>query len=55
MELFEPSINWGHALADSLSWIALTWVISAVCMVGVLALLRLLTPWGRQFWRITGG
>ena len=55
MELFEPSINWGHALIDSLSWIALTWVISAVCMVGVLALLRLLIPWGRQFWRITGG
>jgi vitamin B12/bleomycin/antimicrobial peptide transport system ATP-binding/permease protein len=55
VELFEPSINWGHALIDSLSWIALTWVISAVCMVGVLALLRLLTPWGRQFWRITGG
>ncbi|HUB57084.1 MAG TPA: ABC transporter ATP-binding protein/permease, partial [Mycobacterium sp.] len=55
MELFEPSINWSHALADSLSWIALTWVISAVCLVGVLALLRLLTPWGRQFWRITGG
>ena len=23
--------------------------------VGVLALLRLLTTWGRQFWRITGG
>ncbi|HZC11980.1 MAG TPA: ABC transporter ATP-binding protein/permease [Mycobacterium sp.] len=55
MELFEPSINWSHALVDSLSWIALTWVISAVCLVGVLALLRLLTPWGRQFWRITGG
>lgn len=54
MELFKPSIDWGHALADSLSWIALTWVISAVCVIIVLALLRLLTPWGRQFWRITG-
>jgi putative ATP-binding cassette transporter len=55
VDMFEPSIDWGHALVDSLSWIAVTWVISAVCMVGVLALLRLLTPWGRQFWRITGG
>lgn len=55
MDLFEPSINWSHALADSLSWIALTWLISAVCLVGVLALLRLVTSWGRQFWRITGG
>ncbi|BBY08748.1 ABC transporter ATP-binding protein/permease [Mycobacterium noviomagense] len=55
MELFKPSIDWSHALVDSLRWIALAWVISAVCVVAVLALLRLLTPWGRQFWRITGG
>jgi vitamin B12/bleomycin/antimicrobial peptide transport system ATP-binding/permease protein len=53
-ELFKPSINWGQALPDSLSWIALTWAISAVSVIVVLALLRLLTPWGRQFWRITG-
>ncbi|UQX09904.1 ABC transporter ATP-binding protein/permease [Candidatus Mycobacterium methanotrophicum] len=54
MELFKPSINWGHALADSFSWVALTWVISAVSAIVVLALLRSLTRWGRQFWRITG-
>jgi vitamin B12/bleomycin/antimicrobial peptide transport system ATP-binding/permease protein len=54
VELFKPSINWGHALADSLSWVALAWLISAVCVVVVLALLRALTPWGHQFWRITG-
>jgi vitamin B12/bleomycin/antimicrobial peptide transport system ATP-binding/permease protein len=54
VELFKPSINWGHALADSFSWVALAWVISAVCVIVVLALLRLLTPWGHQFWRITG-
>jgi vitamin B12/bleomycin/antimicrobial peptide transport system ATP-binding/permease protein len=53
-ELFKPSIDWGRALPDSLSWIALTWAISAVSVIVVLALLRLLTPWGRQFWRITG-
>jgi putative ATP-binding cassette transporter len=55
VELFKPSINWGHALADSLSWVALAWLISAVCVIVVLALLRLLTPWAHQFWRITGG
>jgi vitamin B12/bleomycin/antimicrobial peptide transport system ATP-binding/permease protein len=53
-ELFKPSIDWGQALPDSLSWIALTWAISAVSVIVVLALLRSLTPWGRQFWRITG-
>jgi vitamin B12/bleomycin/antimicrobial peptide transport system ATP-binding/permease protein len=54
VELFKPSINWGHALADSLSWVAMAWLISAVTAIAVLALLRLLTPWGHQFWRITG-
>src|ERR1700722_19415784 len=33
----------------------MAWVISAVCLLVVLVLLRLVTPWGRQFWRITGG
>ncbi|WP_343572215.1 ABC transporter ATP-binding protein/permease [Mycobacterium sp.] len=54
MELFKPSINWGHALTDSVSWVALAWLISAVSAIAVLVLLRFLTPWGRQFWRITG-
>jgi vitamin B12/bleomycin/antimicrobial peptide transport system ATP-binding/permease protein len=55
VELFKPSINWGHALADSSSWVALVWLITAVSVIAVLALLRLITPWGRQFWRISGG
>ena len=54
MEPFKPSIDWGHALVDSLRWVAKAWSISAVSAVVVLALLRFLTPWGRQFWRITG-
>jgi putative ATP-binding cassette transporter len=54
VELFKPSIDWGHALTDSVSWVALAWLISAVCAIAVLALLRFITPWGRQFWRITG-
>ena len=55
MELFKPSISWGHALAESLSWIAIAWAVSAVCLLAVLVLLRLATPWGRQFWQITDG
>ncbi|PIB80698.1 ABC transporter ATP-binding protein/permease [Mycobacterium celatum] len=55
MELFKPSIDWGHALVDSLSWVALAWVITAVCVVAVLVVLRFVTPWGHQFWRISGG
>ncbi len=54
MELFEPSFDWSQALVDSLSWVALAWLISAACVVVAVVLLRLLTPWGRQFWRITG-
>jgi vitamin B12/bleomycin/antimicrobial peptide transport system ATP-binding/permease protein len=55
VELFKPSINWGHALGDSFSWVVLVWLIAAVSVISVLALLRVVTPWGRQFWRITGG
>ncbi|EUA42629.1 AAA ATPase domain protein [Mycobacterium xenopi 4042] len=54
MELFKPSIDWGHALVDSLSWVAQAWAISAVCVVVVLVALRFVTPWGHQFWRISG-
>jgi vitamin B12/bleomycin/antimicrobial peptide transport system ATP-binding/permease protein len=52
---FTPSINWSAAPMDSLWWIAKAWVISAVCLLVVLILLRYLTVWGRQYWRITGG
>ena len=51
---FTPSIDWSAATMDSVRWLAIAWVISAVCVVAVLALLRYTTVWGRQFWRITG-
>ncbi|BCO35947.1 vitamin B12 transport ATP-binding protein BacA [Mycobacterium heckeshornense] len=54
MELFKPSIDWGHALVDSMSWVAEAWAVSAVCVIVVLVVLRFVTPWGHQFWRITG-
>ena len=37
---FKPSINWSAAPMDSLRWLAIAWVISAVCVVVVLVLLR---------------
>ena len=54
LQPFQASIDWGHALADSLWWIAGAWLISAVCVFVVLVLLRFTTRWGRQYWRITG-
>jgi vitamin B12/bleomycin/antimicrobial peptide transport system ATP-binding/permease protein len=53
-KLFAPSIDWSAATMESVKWLAMTWLISAVCVVGVLAVLKYSTVWGRQFWRITG-
>jgi vitamin B12/bleomycin/antimicrobial peptide transport system ATP-binding/permease protein len=50
---FTPSIHWSNAFLESLWWIAKAWTISAICVVMVLVALRYLTPWGRQYWRIT--
>jgi vitamin B12/bleomycin/antimicrobial peptide transport system ATP-binding/permease protein len=51
---FTPSINWSAAPMDSLRWIAIAWLISVVCTLIFLVVFRYFTPWGRQFWRITG-
>src|ERR1700733_3456095 len=52
---FKPSIDWSAAPMESLRWVAIAWVIGAICLFGVLVVFRYLTPWGRQFWRITRG
>ncbi len=52
---FKPSIDWSSALTESLWWLAKGWLIAAVCVLVVLVLLRFLTKWGQQYWRITGG
>ncbi|MEB3981332.1 ABC transporter ATP-binding protein/permease [Mycobacterium sp. 663a-19] len=52
---FKESINWSAALPDSLRWLGEAWAISAVCLLVVLVLIRYLTVWGRQYWRITRG
>ena len=51
---FMPSIDWAAASTDSLRWLGEAWAISAVSLLIVLTLLRFVTPWGRQYWRITG-
>ena len=51
-KLFKPSIDWGHAFSESLVWVAMAWAISAVCVIAVLAVLRVVAPWERQFWEI---
>jgi len=54
-KLFKPSIDWSSAAIDTVWWLAKGWLIAAVCVVLVLVLLRYVTSWGRQYWRITGG
>lgn len=54
-KLFKPSIDWSSAFQDSLRWLAIAWVIGAVSLLAALVAARYLTPWGRQFWRITRG
>lgn len=52
---FKESINWSAALHDSLRWLGEAWAISAVCLIVVLVVIRYVTVWGRQYWRITRG
>lgn len=52
---FKPSIDWSAAFVDSLRWLAIAWVIGAVCLLLVVVAFRYFTPWGRQYWRITRG
>jgi vitamin B12/bleomycin/antimicrobial peptide transport system ATP-binding/permease protein len=54
-KLFKPSIDWSAAPMESLRWVAIAWLVSVICLFGVLVAMRYFTPWGRQFWRITRG
>jgi vitamin B12/bleomycin/antimicrobial peptide transport system ATP-binding/permease protein len=51
---FSPSLDWGHALVDSLLWIGRAWAIAAACTLVVLICMAKFTTWGRQFWYVTG-
>jgi len=51
----ETSRDWGNELIESLKWLGIAFVITAVCFTVVVALLLTLTKWGRQFWSVSGG
>jgi putative ATP-binding cassette transporter len=55
LQPFTPSVDWPHAVPESLGWIARAWLISAVCVLVVFVVLRFTIEWARQYWRITGG
>jgi putative ATP-binding cassette transporter len=52
--MFVPTLDWGNELVTSLWWIARAWTYAAVATMVILVLIAKFTPWGRQFWRITG-
>jgi len=54
LKRYSPSIDWGRAIVDSLTWSIAAWALSTVCFLIVATLLARYTVWGRQFWRITG-
>jgi vitamin B12/bleomycin/antimicrobial peptide transport system ATP-binding/permease protein len=54
MEMYTPSLDWSNEIVASLWWVGKAWVIAAVCVLLVLAVIGRFTVWGRQYWRITG-
>ncbi|MDZ4267820.1 MAG: ABC transporter ATP-binding protein/permease [Mycobacterium sp.] len=51
---FEPSVDWSRELANSALWVAATFVLTAICLLVILAAIGRFTEWGRQFWRVSG-
>lgn len=55
MEDFTPTIDWGHEIVHSASWILIAWLVCAATTCAAATLLCRYTTWGQRFWRITGG
>ena len=51
---FQPTLDWGREFFHTLQWVAATFVLTALSLLVILALLARFTEWGRQFWRVTG-
>ncbi len=49
------SIDWAHEVRASLIWICIAFVLSAVGLMIVSALVLRFTTWGKQIWRLSGG
>ncbi|MGF0315089.1 ABC transporter ATP-binding protein/permease [Nocardia fluminea] len=50
----ETSRDWSVEWFESLKWLGIAFLITAVAFVVVAALLLRLTKWGRQFWFVSG-
>lgn len=53
-EGFTPSIDWSAEVGNSALWVVTAFVIAALALAAVGALIGRFTEWGRQFQRITG-
>lgn len=53
-EGFSSSIDWGREIVGSTQWVLTAFLLAAVGLLVVLAVLGRYTEWGRQFQRITG-
>ncbi|MGE7992244.1 ABC transporter ATP-binding protein/permease [Pseudomonas sp. NPDC089554] len=47
-------MNWHQALQESLSWLAIAFVITVICFTAAAALAVRFTRWGSQFWQLAG-
>ncbi|KUI38181.1 multidrug ABC transporter ATP-binding protein [Mycobacterium sp. IS-1496] len=52
--MFRPSLDWGSEVLNSAVWVLGCFLITAPCLLLVLAAVGRFTEWGRQFRRITG-
>ncbi|MEU4812119.1 ABC transporter ATP-binding protein/permease [Nocardia fluminea] len=50
----ETSRDWSVEWFESLKWLGIAFLITAVVFVVIAALLLRLTKWGRQFWHVSG-
>lgn len=53
-QTFQPTLDWGGELLNSLRWAATTFVVTALCLLVILVVLARFTEWGQQFWHISG-
>jgi vitamin B12/bleomycin/antimicrobial peptide transport system ATP-binding/permease protein len=51
----ETSRDWGNEFQETLKWLLITFAITAVVFVVILAVLFVTTRWGRQFWHLSRG
>ncbi|AFM17507.1 ABC-type uncharacterized transport system, permease and ATPase component [Mycolicibacterium chubuense NBB4] len=53
-QTFQPALDWSREWLNSAVWVALTFVLTAICLLLILTVIGRFTEWGRQFRRISG-